>query len=107
MAAGVVLALALSAARLDAQGSADLVARCQGNARGTLMNVRAAVDTIWFNGAPRVGGALNDGAQVVGAGLVHDMVTRQWRRFTYACAWKVGTVQTGFAVTVDSAAFRR
>jgi len=105
----IVLALLLGGSRLDAQASGfpDLVARCQVNARSVITSVRAAVDSIWFYEAPRVGGALNDAAQVVGVGIVHDLVTRQWRRFTYNCAWKVGTFQAGFAVNIDSAAVRR
>ena len=95
------------AARLAHAQRADIVARCQIDTRAELARVRAGVDTIWFGDAPSMSSALNMGAQVAGAGIVHDLVTRQWRRFQYSCAWMPNTFQTGVSLRVDSVAFRR
>lgn len=99
---------ALTIARaVEAQSTGDLVVRCQHDARTALSGVRASVDTIWFGDTPRVSSALNMGAQVAGAGIVHDFVTREWRRFLYSCAWMPNTFQAAVSIRVDSAAFRR
>jgi hypothetical protein len=102
-----LLAMLCIGARADAQTGTDFIARCQGDTRQELLRVRAAVDTIWFGDTPRLRSALNDGAQVDGAGLVHDLITRQWRNFAYACAWRVNTFQSALVVRVDSASVPR
>ncbi|HMC57509.1 MAG TPA: hypothetical protein VKH19_20170 [Gemmatimonadaceae bacterium] len=93
--------------RLEAQGTGDVVTRCQVDARTALSQARARVDTIWFGEAPRVASGFNTGVQVAGAGIVHDLATRQWRRFLYSCAWMPSTFQTGVSIRIDSAAFHR